>query len=131
MLRPAYWLADAVVKLVLGSPLHFLFSWQFIVLEFTGLKTGHKYRIGVNYLRRGGTLHCMSHRKRLWWRNLRGGREITVLYRGRRRPATTHVEENDLAAIGAGLNERELPRRLLYRARAENSVLIKVELAGS
>ncbi len=128
---PIYRVADATVKLVLGSPLHFLLSWQFIILEFTGLKTGRRYRVGVNYLRRGSTLHCMSHRKRLWWRNLRRGMAIVVVYKGQRRPAITHVEENDLAAIGAGLTEREFPRRLLYRARAEDSVLIKVELGGS
>ncbi len=131
MTRPVLRLLDAAAKAVLGSPLHFLISWQSIVIEYTGVKTGKPYRTGANYVRRGNVLHCMTYRRRVWWRNLRDDRPVTVLYRGRRWQGTASVEEHDLAVISAGLDERELPRRLLYRARPEQSVLVRIELSGA
>lgn len=64
---PLYRSADAVAKAILGSRLHFLLSGHFIVIEFTGLRTGMPYRVGLTYRQHGNTLHSMTHRRRLWW----------------------------------------------------------------
>lgn len=127
---PVYRLADILAKVVLASPAHFLLSWGLIVLEFTGVKTGRSYRIGVSYRRHGNVLHSMTYRRRRWWRNLRGGREVSVLYRGRRLSAVTEVEETDLGAIAAGLRDRDLFRRVFYNVPPRHSVLIKIKLPG-
>jgi hypothetical protein len=127
---PFYRVADLLVKAVLASPAHFLLSWGLIVLEFTGVKTGRSYRIGVAYRRHGNVLHSMTYRRRQWWRNLQGGREITVIYKGRRISAVTEVEATDLGAIAAGLRDRDLLRRVVYHVPPSDSVLIKIMLPG-
>lgn len=125
---PLYRSADAVAKAILGSRLHFLLSGHFIVIEFTGLRTGVPYRVGLTYRQHGNTLHSMTHRRRLWWRNLRGGRTLAVIYKGKRVPATSDVEERDPDVIAAGLKERDILRRTFYNVPPEESVLIRIML---
>ncbi len=128
VMRPLYRLADFLAKAILKSRLHWLVSNHFIVAEFSGLKTGRSYRIGMTYRRHGTVLHAMTYRRRLWWRNLRGGRVLTVIYRGKRMPATSEVEEHDLEAIAAGLKDRDILRRILFNVPPEESVLIRITL---
>lgn len=127
---PVYRVADTLAKAILGSRAHFLLSWSVIVLEFTGVKTGRAYRIGVSYRRHGNVLHSMTYRRRQWWRNLRGGRTVLVTYKGRVLQAVTEVEEADLGAIAGGLKDRDVFRRVFYNVNPGESVLIKITLPG-
>ena len=128
-LRKLFRLGDALAKAVLRSPIHFLLSRYFIVVEFDGVKTGRRYRIGMSYRRRGDRLYAMTYRRRKWWRDLRNGRRVSVLYKGRAISATTHVEDFDVEAISRGLRERDIFRRTLYDVGPEVSVLIEIRLA--
>ena len=125
---PVYRVLDFTAKAVLSSPLHFILSWRVVVIELTGIKSGRRYRIGANYAREGEDLHVMTYRKRQWWRNLRGGRQVTVVYRGRRVAAVSSVEERNLEMIAERLKERDLARRLLFGVRPEQAVLVMLKL---
>ena len=114
---------------MLQSSFHFLLSRYLIVVEFDGVKTGRRYRVGMSYRRRVDRLYAMTYRRRKWWRNLRNGRRVSVLYRGRTISATTHVEDSNVEAISRGLRERDIFRRTLYKVGPEVSVLIEIRLA--
>ncbi len=113
---------------MLRSPFHFLLSRRLIVVEFDGVKTGRRYRVGMAYCRRGDRLYAMTYRHRKWWRNLRNGRRVSVLYRGRTISATTYVDDSNVEAISRGLRERDMFRRTLYNVGPEVSVLIEIRL---
>lgn len=121
-------MGDVLAKAVLGSPFHFILSRYFIVVEFDGVKTDRRYRVGMSYRRRGDRLYAMTYRRRKWWRNLRNGRRVSVLYKGRTIGATTHVEDSSVEAISRGLQERDIFRRTLYNVGPEVSVLIEIRL---
>ena len=56
-----------------------MFSKSILLITVTGRKSGKKYTTPVNYLRRGDELTIISLHTRTWWRNLRGGREVTII----------------------------------------------------
>ncbi len=71
---------------LLSSPLHWIISGMTMVINFTGRKTGKSYRLPVDYRRVGDRLLTTSYKPRTWWRNLRGGAEVTL-----RQAASTRV----------------------------------------
>ena len=81
-----YKVVNPIVKAILRSPLHRLFSKMLMVLTFTGRKSGRPYTIPVGYqvesVPAGDTLIVFSHHN--WWKNLRGGKPVTVRVQGKR-----------------------------------------------
>lgn len=67
---------------LLYSPLHRMLSGITMVIHYTGRRTGKQYRLPVGYLRIGTTLLTVSFKRRTWWRNLRGGAEVTLRLQG-------------------------------------------------
>ena len=62
---------------------------------------GSSYDVPVVYHRgEDGVLEAITSRRGVWWRNLRGGADITVLLRGRDCRACVEVVEDDLDTIG-------------------------------
>lgn len=70
---------------VLRSPLHALMSKKYLLLTFTGRKSGRRYTTPVAYLRERDALLMTTDSP--WWRNLRGedgdGVPVTVRVKGR------------------------------------------------
>jgi len=54
-----------------------------MVIQYTGRKTGKRYRLPVGYLRVGDTLLTTSYKRRKWWRNLRDGADVTLRLQGK------------------------------------------------
>jgi deazaflavin-dependent oxidoreductase (nitroreductase family) len=84
---------------VLRSPFHGLLSNAIMLITITGRKTGRKYTMPVGYYRdAGGFLWVITSRDRAWWKNLRGGAEVSLLVR--RKPvigfAQLEVDEKDV-----------------------------------
>ncbi|MCH7656101.1 MAG: hypothetical protein IIC95_09015 [Chloroflexi bacterium] len=71
-------------------------------------------------------LEAITSRRGVWWRNLRGGADITVLLRGRDCRACVEVVEDDLDTIEHALRSRDLLRRLLVTVPPDDSVLLRV-----
>jgi deazaflavin-dependent oxidoreductase (nitroreductase family) len=84
------------MKWLLRSPLHGLISNSFMLITFTGRKSGQTYTTPVNYVRDGDDLLVTSYRQRTWWRNLRGGAPVTVRVQGR-----------DLEGVGEAITDDE------------------------
>ena len=64
---------NPVVRLLLGSPLHRLFSSSLVILAYQGRKTGRWHRLPCMYARDGQDLYIVAAQpdRKVWWRNLR------------------------------------------------------------
>jgi hypothetical protein len=79
----AYAVANPVVTALLRSPFHGPLSGVMAVITFTGRRSGRRFSTPVGYTRRGDTVELLVHRP--WWKNLRGGAEVTLRLRGEER----------------------------------------------
>lgn len=82
------------MKWLLRSPFHGIVSRSYMLLTFTGRKSGKVYSIPVQYAQEGRTLYVMSSRGYVWWKNLRGGAAVQIRLRGKdvRGRATTSTD---------------------------------------
>jgi deazaflavin-dependent oxidoreductase (nitroreductase family) len=95
---------NAMMVALLRSPLHGLISSGIMLVTYVGRKTGKRYNVPISYVRDEedeDVLWTISLRKRTWWRNLRGGMEVTLRLRGRNRVATGEVLEGDEEVVEA------------------------------
>ena len=100
---------------VLRSPFHGMLSKGMILITVTGRKTEKKYTTPVEYYDQGGYLWIITSRDRKWWRNVRGGAEVGLLFK--RKPVTAFAEAIlDEAEVEAQL--REYVQRMPVSARA-------------
>jgi deazaflavin-dependent oxidoreductase (nitroreductase family) len=89
---------------VLRSPFHGMLSDGMMLITVTGCKTGKKYTTPVGYYREDGDLWVLTNRDRTWWKNLRGGAQVSLLLK--RRPVTAFAEpELDEQAVEARLRD--------------------------
>ncbi len=75
-------LYNPIVILLLHSPLHGLMDKSMILITLTGRKSGKKYTVPVSYVRDEDTVFIISQKEHTWWRNLRGGAEVTLYLQG-------------------------------------------------
>ncbi len=73
-------LINPLVRLILCSPLHGLFSGSIVLLTYRGRKSGKRYTLPVQYARWGDTWIVVpgAAENKTWWRNLRGGALICL-----------------------------------------------------
>ncbi len=90
---------NPIVIWLLRSPFHALVDKSMMLITYTGRKSRKQYTIPVNFHYAGdGQDNCLvttSFRQRTWWRNLRGGAQVTLRLGGRDQPATAEVVEDD------------------------------------
>jgi hypothetical protein len=114
--------ANPVLRAVLSSPLRRLVGPSLAVLEFSGRKTGRRYRIPVG-------LHTVDGSRVVFtpsgWRlNFRGGAPVTITHRGGTVMGTGTLVE-DPAVVAAGLQQAldgSTPRRLGLRVEKGHEV---------
>jgi hypothetical protein len=92
-------LGNPMVRMLLRSPLHGMLDASVLLLHVTGRKTGRQYDIPVNYVDIDGRLIVVT--SAAWRVNLRGGADVEVTWRGRRRPMRALLTE-DPAAVAVG-----------------------------
>ena len=95
---------NPIMSWMIRSPLHPMVSKNMMLMTYAGRKSGKSYTTPMNYLAMNGALYTSSSRDRVWWRNLRGGAEVTLRLRGNEVPAQAEVIE-DHAAVAEYLNE--------------------------
>lgn len=89
---------------MLRSPLHGILSDGMLLITVTGRKTGKEFSFPVGYYRENGYLWVITSRDRTWWKNLRGGAEVSLLLK--RKPATAIAEPDlDAKAVEARMYE--------------------------
>lgn len=74
---------NPMMRRLLRSPLHSLVSKNMMLISYTGRKSGRVYATPIGYLKVADGLHTISSRERVWWRNLRGGADVTLRLQGR------------------------------------------------
>jgi len=116
---------------VLRSPLHGMLSNGMMLITVTGCKTGKKYTTPVEYFREDGNLWVMTSRNRTWWRNLRGGSEVSLLLK--RKPVTAFAEL-DLDAKAVEVHMAEYVKHMPQAAkplgiRIENGIANAEDIA--
>jgi hypothetical protein len=86
-------MVNAVLLQLLASPAHGLASRSLLGLQLTGSVTGRLLVLPVQYAKDDAGLVVLpgGHERKLWWRNLRGGAQVTVLLEGRWRDGRGRV----------------------------------------
>jgi deazaflavin-dependent oxidoreductase (nitroreductase family) len=74
---------NPLMKGLLRSPLHVVVSRMYLLITFTGRKSGRTYSTPVQYVQEGDTLYIVTSAGYTWWKNLRGGAAVQVLLRGK------------------------------------------------
>lgn len=76
-------LYNPIVIWLLRSPLHSLMDKSTLLVTITGRKSGKKYTFPISFMRDGDALMMISQREHTWWKNLRGGAQVTLFMHGR------------------------------------------------
>ncbi len=82
------------VTFMLRTPFN-VFLGNTMLITVTGGKTGKKYSTPVGFYRDGDWLWVLTRRDRTWWRNVKGGAEVSLLIKGKTSPARAEAELNE------------------------------------
>jgi hypothetical protein len=123
-------LANGVVLVVLRSPLHRMLSSVLVELRLRGRRTGRVITLPVQYARDREQLVVLpAHAERkLWWRNLLDGGDVSLRLGGTERAGRADVLEAETPAFEMALRwyVRRFPRAAV--AAAASPVLVTVAL---
>lgn len=89
---------DALVRVLLRSPLHRLLSGRLLIITVIGRKTGRRYALPVGYVEHDGALLIGT--AGTWRRNLRPGEPVVIRFRGHDRQAEADVVTDEAEAAG-------------------------------
>lgn len=70
---------NRVMRALLCSPLHGIFSDSILLIRFTGRVSGRVHETPLRYMREGDAIVCFSAKETRWWRNIE--RETPILLR--------------------------------------------------
>jgi deazaflavin-dependent oxidoreductase (nitroreductase family) len=86
---------------LLRSPLHGVVSHLFVLISFTGRKSGKTYTTPVQYAQQGNTLYIITSMGYIWWKNLQDGAAVQVRLRGKDRAgtATTTTDKSTVETL--------------------------------
>jgi len=119
--------ANPVVMRLLGSRFHGLASRDLLVVRFAGRKTGKRYTLPLSYTEIGDALYlCTRPEVAGWWKNMRGGFPIEIVWRGRSVQAKATLLDSDsgeaLQALTAFLRHNPGTASLLYNVGVEKDL---------
>jgi hypothetical protein len=95
---------NPIIEWLLKSPLHGMLCGNTMIIHYTGRKSGKAYHVPIGYRRINNTLLTVSYKQRNWWRNLRGGADVSILLNGKLIPARAQSIEDDQGVL-EGLKE--------------------------
>ena len=97
--EPLFAVINPLVGALLKSPLHSLCSDSLMLITFTGRSSGRQFTTPVRYIRDGDIVRCFTSSTNQWWRNLRGGADVTLRLRGRDFAYFATAVENDSSEV--------------------------------
>ncbi|HVN10904.1 MAG TPA: nitroreductase/quinone reductase family protein [Kineosporiaceae bacterium] len=112
-------LFNPVVRGLLASPLHRVADGALLVLHLRGRRTGRRYDIPVGYVDLDGRLVVVT--QHAWRVNLRGGADVEITHRGRRRQMHADLDEEP-TAVATVL--RAVIERIGWRAARRQTGLV-------
>ncbi|WP_396913776.1 hypothetical protein [Mycolicibacterium sp.] len=105
---------NALVRLMLRSPLHRIMSHNTMVLSVTGRRSAKVYDVPVSYSVDGPDLVCFTDSP--WWKNLRDAAPVTATIRGRRVRGRAEAVSGPAVAEHLGRHLHVVPRDARYHA---------------
>ncbi len=94
-----------LIKWLLRSPLHNRFSERFMLLGFTGRKSGKAYSIPVEYFPENDDIvYVITKRENVWWKNLKGDVAVTLHIKNKVQTGNAEVFVNDVDKYAKALN---------------------------
>jgi len=76
-----------------------------MLITFTGKRSGRRYTTPVRYVSLGEAVRCFTSAENMWWRNLRGGADVSLRIQGVDRPFRAMPIERDPALIREALRQ--------------------------
>lgn len=137
---PALWrwfmkAQNPFMKWLLRSPLHGVVSRLYLLITFTGRKSGAVYTTPVQYAQDGDALTVITSEGYTWWKNLRGGADVHIHLRGQTYPAHAETSTDPetikalLAKVYPGLSterrERFAPGKVAVIVRLQSQDVVK------
>jgi len=92
--EPLFLLINPMMRILLRSPLHFVQSKSLMLITFTGKKSGRRFTTPVRYVRVANTVRCFTSPENLWWRNLRGGADVSLRLEGKELPYWATIQSD-------------------------------------
>ena len=89
---------NALISLLLRSPLHGMVSKSCVLLSFRGRKSGNRYTFPVGYWKHEGDTVAVIPLHN-WWKNLRGNVPVTVWLKGRKYSAIADAFHGDETTV--------------------------------
>ena len=96
-------IVNPIMKMILRSPLHFIFSSGVMLITFTGRKSGKTFTTPVRYVSDGDTVRCFSSDVNRWWKNIRGGAEVVLRIKTSEARYSARLIEDDPVEVGKWL----------------------------
>ena len=88
-------LINFAMGLLLKSPLHWIMSKSVLLVTFTGRISGKTFTTPVRFVRDGNVIRAFSSPAANWWKNLRGGADVSITINGKPLPRRGIVLEVD------------------------------------
>lgn len=93
--EPLFVIVNPIVRFLLRSPIHALFTKDLMLITFTGRKSRKLFTTPVRYVKDGQIVRCFTSSENQWWRNLRGGADVALRIEGDERLYhATPIENN-------------------------------------
>ncbi len=92
---------NQTMKFILRSPVHGMISKDKLLITFIGRKSGKNYTTPVSYSQSDGHVTIFTHAG--WWKNLQGGKPVSLRLRGKDVQGVALPVEEDKPAIAASL----------------------------
>lgn len=90
---------NPIVRFLLKSPIHQFWSSSLLLITFEGRNSGKKFTTPVRYISIGETVRCFTLSQNQWWRNFRGGSDVSLRIKGSEKLYHAVAVENDPAEI--------------------------------
>ena len=90
-----WFLVNPFVVLLARSPLHFIISYQVLVIKFKGRRSGKAYLVPVSYHEHESSYTCVTLRSNIWWRNLKDISHTQIWLKGKLTNVQINLEFNN------------------------------------
>ena len=103
--EPLFLIINPTMRLLLRSPLHFLMSRSLLLITYEGRKSGRRYTTPLRYTREGEVIRCFTSDTTQWWRNLQGGKEVSLRVAGKDGKYLAQIIKDDKQTLRAELEK--------------------------
>jgi hypothetical protein len=101
--EPLFVIINPTIRLILRSPLHGILSKDLMLITFKGRRSLKTFTTPVRYIAVDGRIRCFTSQDTAWWRNLRGGADVTLRIQGQDRRYSAIAIENEPEKTRAAL----------------------------